>query len=70
MKMKKHSFLALLALVALNSFCQENGLFALQNKADMRIPVEKTLNENTLLNIFQSKTAISGLAITGYFPSF
>ena len=63
--MKKHSFLALLALVALNSFCQENGLFALQNKADMRIPVEKTLNENTLLNIFQSKTAISGLAITG-----
>ena len=63
--MKKLSFLALLALVALDSFCQENGLFVLQNQPDRRIPVDKTMNENTQLNIFVSKTAISGLAISG-----
>jgi len=65
MKIEKLCFLALLALAALNSFCQENRLFALQSKADRRIPVDKTMNENTELNIFESKTTISGLAISG-----
>jgi hypothetical protein len=64
MKIEKLSFLVLLALVALNSFCQENRLFALQNQADMRIPVDLTMNENTQLNISESKSTISGLAIT------
>ena len=64
MKIQRLCFLALLALVALNSFCQENRLFALQNQADMRIPVDLTMNENTQLNISESKSTISGLAIT------
>ncbi len=64
MLIEKLCFLALLALVALNSFCQENRLFALQTQADMRIPVDLTMNENTQLNISESKSTISGLAIT------
>jgi len=65
MKMKELSFLTLFALVALNSFCQENRLFTLQNQADLSIPVDKTLDENTELNIFKSINTISGLAISG-----
>jgi len=64
MLIEKLCFLALLALLALNSFCQENRLFALQNQADRRIPVDLTMNENTQLNISESKSTISGLAIT------
>ncbi len=64
MKIEKLCFLALLALVAINSFCQENRLFALQYQADRRIPVDLTMNENTQLNISESKSTISGLAIT------
>jgi hypothetical protein len=64
MLIKKLFYLALLALVATNSFCQENRLFALQTQADMRIPVDLTMNENTQLNISESKSTISGLAIT------
>ena len=55
MKIEKLCFPALLALVALNSFCQ----------ADRSIPVDLTMNENTQLNISESESAISGLAITG-----
>ncbi len=65
MKIEKLCFPALLALVALNSFCQENSLFTLPYQADMSIPVDLSINENTELNIFESKSAISGLAITG-----
>jgi len=65
MKIKKLSFLVLFALVALNSFCQENRVFTLQNQAEMRIPVDKTINENTELNIFESETTIGGLAFSG-----
>ena len=64
MKIEKLSFLALLVLVALNSFCQENRLFALPYQADRRIPVDLTINENTQLNISESNSPINGLAIT------
>ena len=64
MKIEKLCILALLALLALNSFCQENRLFALQNQADRRIPVDLTMNAYTELNISESKSTISGLAIT------
>jgi len=65
MKLKKLSFLAFLALVAINAFSQENRLFALQSEADRRIPVDRTINENTQLNISESNSPISGLAISG-----
>jgi len=65
MKLKKLCFPVLLGLFALNSFCQENSLFSLPFQADRRIPVDLTMNENTQLDIDESETAISGLAISG-----
>ena len=64
MRFEKLCFLALLALLAVNSFCQENRLFALSYQADMRIPVDLSMNENTQLDISESQSTISGLAIT------
>ncbi len=65
MNMKKLCFPALLALVALNAFCQESSPFALPSQADWTIPVDLILNENTELSMFKSKTPISGLAVSG-----
>jgi hypothetical protein len=65
MNLRKLCFLALFALAALHSYCQESRLFTLENQADRRIPLDLALNENTELNVFESKTPISGLAISG-----
>jgi hypothetical protein len=65
MKTKKLCFQTLLILVALNAFCQENRLFVLHDQVDRRIPVDLTINENTQLDISESNSAISGLAVSG-----
>jgi hypothetical protein len=70
MKIEKLCFPALLALVALNSICQENRIFSLQNQADRTIPVDLSINKNTQLEIFESRTTLSGLAITGTISLF
>ena len=65
MKLKKLSFLALLGLFAMNAFCQENRLFTLSYQVDKNIPLGLSINKDTELDIFGSKSAISGLAISG-----
>ncbi|MGW8316325.1 MAG: C1 family peptidase, partial [Bacteroidales bacterium] len=65
MKIYKLCFPALLALASINAFGQENRLFALSYQADREIPVDLRMNENTELDIFDSDSPISGLAISG-----
>jgi len=57
--------LLLLSLFPLNLFGQQDHIFTLQNKAGVRIDVDTTINDNTLIEPFGSAMTISGLAFSG-----
>ena len=57
--------LLLVTTFSLNLFCQQDHVFALQNKADLRISVDTTINNNTHLFPFYTENTISGLALSG-----
>ena len=63
--MKKIYLLLLLGTFSLNLFSQQDHVFALQNKADLRISVDTTINNNTHLFPFFTENTISGLALSG-----
>ena len=62
---KKFYLLLVLGLFPLNLFCQQDHVFALQNKAERRIAVGTTINDDTQLEPFTSQLTISGLAFSG-----
>ncbi len=63
--MKKVYLLLLIAIFPVSLICQQNHVFALQNKAGIRIDVDTTITDNIQLEPFNSQISISGLAFSG-----
>jgi len=62
---KKLCVLFVLGLLSIQMHGQQDRVFALQNKASIRMVVDTILTEDAQLEIFKSHVTISGLAFSG-----